>query len=205
MEISIDNYFQKRYSLFAWRSNTSVVNKVILAFFMACITGLMAQIIIPLPWTPVPVTAQTFAVLMAGVVLGRRWGGISQVMYLAVGLLGVPWFAGLTGGYEILLGATGGYFLGFILTAFVMGYVTDKYVQSRNFRPMLGLTFLVNFAFIYIPGLLGLGLWMYMVNGTFPTFLTLITMGLLPFIIGDMVKIGGVAALTKAITPKKDY
>ena len=154
MEISIDNYFRKRYSLFAWRSNTSTINKVVLAFFMACITGLMAQVIIPLPWTPVPVTAQTFAVLMAGVVLGRWWGGISQVMYLAVGLLGVPWFAGLTGGYAVLLGATGGYFLGFILTAFVMGYVTDKYAQSRNFRPMFGLMFLVNFAFIYIPGLL---------------------------------------------------
>ena len=47
MEISIDNYFRKRYSLFAWRSNTSTINKVIMAFFMACITGLMAQVIIP--------------------------------------------------------------------------------------------------------------------------------------------------------------
>ncbi len=83
-----------------------------------------------------------------------------------------------------------------------MGYVTDKYTQSRNFRPMLGLTLIVNFALIYIPGLLGLGLWMYLTQGTFPTFLTLISMGLLPFIIGDLVKIGGVAALTKAITPK---
>jgi len=150
MEINMDNYFQRRQSLFEWRSNTSLVNKVIMAFFMACITGIMAQVIIPLPWTPVPVTAQTFAVLMAGVVLGRRWGGISQIMYIAIGLLGVPWYAGLTGGYETLLGATGGYFLGFILTAFVMGYVTDKYTQSRNFRPMLGLTLIVNFALIYI-------------------------------------------------------
>ena len=85
-----------------------------------------------------------------------------------------------------------------------MGYVTDKYAQSRNFRPMLGLMFLVNFAFIYIPGLLGLGLWMYLVKGTFPTFLTLISMGLLPFILGDLLKIGGAAALTKAITQKKN-
>lgn len=205
MEISIDNYFQKRYSLFAWRSNTSLVNKVVMAFFMACITGIMAQVVIPLPWTPVPVTAQTFAVLMAGVVLGRWWGGISQVMYLAVGLLGVPWFAGLTGGYAILLGSTGGYLLGFILTALLLGHFTDKYTQSRNFRPMLGLMLLANFAFIYIPGLLGLGLWIYMVKGTFPTFLTLISMGLLPFILGDLLKIGGAAALTKAITPKEEY
>lgn len=205
MEISIDNYFRKRYSLFAWRSNTSLVNKVIMAFFMACITGIMAQVVIPLPWTPVPITAQTFAVLMAGVVLGRWWGGISQVMYLAVGLLGVPWFAGMTGGYGVLLGSTGGYLLGFVLAALFMGYFADKYTQSRNFRPMLGLILVANFALIYIPGLLGLGLWIYMVKGSFPTLLTLLAMGLFPFILGDLVKIGGAAALTKAITPKEKY
>ncbi|MCC7549901.1 MAG: biotin transporter BioY [Methanobacterium sp.] len=205
MEINIDTYFRKRYSLFTWRSNTTLVNKVIMAFFMACITGIMAQVVIPLPWTPVPITAQTFAVLMAGVVLGRCWGGISQIMYLVVGLLGVPWFAGLTGGYGAVLGATGGYFLGFILTAFLLGYFTDKHVQSRNFRPMLGLMLITNFAFVYIPGLLGLGLWLYLVEGSFPTILTLVSMGLLPFVLGDLVKIGGAAALTKAITPKEEY
>ena len=205
MEISIDNYFQKRYSLFAWRSNTSLVNKVIMAFFMACITGIMAQVIIPLPWTPVPITAQTFAVLMAGVLLGRWWGGISQLIYLAVGLLGVPWFAGLTGGYAVLLGSTGGYLIGFILAALFLGYFTDKYTQSRNLRPMLGLIFLANFALIYIPGLLGLGLWIYLVEGSFPTLLTLLGMGLFPFILGDLLKIGGAAALSKAITPKESY
>jgi len=205
MEISIDNYYQKRYSLFAWRSNTSLVNKVIMAFFMACITGIMAQVIIPLPWTPVPITAQTFAVLMAGVVLGRWWGGISQLIYLAVGLLGLPWFAGLTSGYSILLGSTGGYFIGFILAALFLGYCTDKYAQSRNFRSMFGLIFLANLALIYIPGLLGLGLWIYSVEGSFPTIFTLLAMGLFPFILGEIVKVGGAAALSKAITPKENY
>ncbi|NYB51249.1 MAG: biotin transporter BioY [Methanobacteriaceae archaeon] len=205
MEISTEKYYRKRYSLFEWRSNTSTVNKLIIAFFMACVTGIMAQVVIPLPWTPVPITAQTFAVLMAGVVLGRCWGGISQVIYLAVGLLGVPWFAGLSGGYTIILGATGGYLIGFILAALFLGYFTDKYTHSRNFRPMLGLMLLANFALIYIPGLVGLGLWMYLVKGSFPTILTIISMGLLPFIFGDLVKIGGAAALTKAITPKDRY
>jgi len=111
----------------------------------------------------------------------------------------------MTGGYGVLLGSTGGYLLGFVLTAFFMGYFSDKYVQSRNFRPMLGLLSVANFAFIYIPGLLGLGLWMYMVNGSFPTILTLLTMGLFPFLLGDLVKIAGAAALTKAITPKEEY
>jgi biotin transport system substrate-specific component len=205
MEISIENYFQKRYSLFAWRSNTSLVNKVIMAFFMACITGIMAQVIIPLPWTPVPITAQTFAVLMAGVVLGRWWGGISLLIYLTIGLLGVPWFAGLTGGYSIFLGSTGGYFIGFILAALFLGHFTDRYTESRNIHSMFALISLANFALIYIPGLLGLGLWIYMVEGNFPTVLTLISMGFLPFVLGDLVKIGGAVALTKVITPKEEY
>jgi len=200
MEISIENYFQKRYSLFAWRSNTSLVNKVIMAFFMACITGIMAQVIIPLPWTPVPITAQTFAVLMAGVVLGRWWGGISLLIYLTIGLLGVPWFAGLTGGYSIFLGSTG-----FILAALFLGHFTDRYTESRNIHSMFALISLANFALIYIPGLLGLGLWIYMVEGNFPTVLTLISMGFLPFVLGDLVKIGGAVALTKVITPKEEY
>lgn len=202
MEITVENYFRKRYSLYKWRSETSFINKVILAFFMACVTGIMAQLIIPLPWTPVPVTAQTFAVLMAGVLLGRWWGGISQIIYLVAGLLGLNWFAGLTGGYTVLFGATGGYLVGFILVALFLGYFSDRYVEARKFRPMLGLMLFANFALIYLPGLLGLGLWMYLVKGSYPTIFTLLSMGLLPFLLGDLVKIGGAAALTKMVTPK---
>jgi biotin transport system substrate-specific component len=205
MALNIENYYQTRYTLFKWRSTTSVVNKVIMAFFLACITGIMAQIIIPLPWTPVPITAQTFAVLIAGILLGRWWGGISQALYLVIGLAGVPWFAGFTAGYNILLGATGGYLIGFILAALFLGYFADYYVNSRNFKPMLALMLLANFAIIYIPGLLGLGLWLYLVKGSYPTLLTLISLGLLPFLIGDLVKIGGAAAFTKAITPKESF
>jgi biotin transport system substrate-specific component len=203
MEITVENYFRKRYSLYKWRSETSLINKVILAFFMACVTGIMAQLVIPLPWTPVPVTAQTFAVLMAGVLLGRWWGGISQIIYLVAGLMGLNWFAGLTGGLTVLFGATGGYLVGFILVALFLGYFSDRYVQARKFRPMLGLMLFANFALIYIPGLLGLGLWIYLVKGSYPSIITLLSMGLLPFLVGDLFKIGGAAALTKMVTPKK--
>lgn len=205
MEITLENYYKSRYNVFKWRSNTSTVNKIILAFFMACITGIMAQIVIPLPWTPVPITAQTFAVLMAGVLLGNRWGGFSQLIYVAVGVLGVEWFSNSTGGLTALFGATGGYLIGFILAAFFLGYFTDKYVHLRKFRPMFGLMLVANFALIYIPGLIGLGLYIYMMKGTFPTFLSLITMGLLPFILGDIIKISGAAAISKAVTPNKDF
>lgn len=205
MEITIDNYFEKRYTLFKWRSETSNANKLVMAFFIACLTGLMAQVVIPLPWTPVPVTAQTFAVLFAGVVLGRYWGGVSMLIYIAIGLIGVPWFAGMTGGAEILFGASGGFFIGFVITALVVGSLFDRYVQVRNFVPMFTLLLCANFIFIYVPGVIGLAAWMYITNGTMPGVWTLLAMGVLPFVIGDLIKIGGAAALAKAVTPKDSF
>ena len=205
MEITIDNYFEKRYSLFKWRSETSNANKLVMAFFMACITGLLAQIIIPLPWTPVPITAQTFAVLIAGILLGRYWGGLSMVIYLLIGFLGVPWFTGMTGGIGVITGATGGFLIGFILTALFLGYFSDNYINARGFKSMLVLLLVSNFAFIYIPGLIGLGAWLYVVNGTIPGIWTLLAMGLLPFLLGDLIKVGGAAALAKAVTPKESF
>jgi biotin transport system substrate-specific component len=205
MEITIDNYFEKRYSLFKWRSETSNANKLVMAFFMACITGLMAQIVIPLPWTPVPITAQTFAVLLAGILLGRFWGGLSMIVYLVIGLLGVPWFTGMNGGIGVVTGATGGFLIGFIMAALFLGYFADKHINARSFMPMLGLLLFANFFLIYIPGLIGLGAWIYIVNGTAPGIWTLLAMGLLPFIVGDVIKIGGAAAFSKAVTPKEPF
>ncbi|MFA4991708.1 MAG: biotin transporter BioY, partial [Candidatus Omnitrophota bacterium] len=94
----------------------SIANKFILAFGMAGLTGILAQLRIMLPWTPVPITGQTLAVLLAGVLLGRSWGGISQVIYVVLGVAGIPWFNGFAGGYGVLLTPSGGYLLGFILS-----------------------------------------------------------------------------------------
>jgi len=205
MEITIDNYFEKRYTLFKWRSETSNANKLVMAFFMACLTGLMAQVVIPLPWTPVPVTAQTFAVLFAGIILGRYWGGLSMFIYIVIGLIGVPWFAGMTSGIGILFGASGGFLVGFVLAALVVGHLSDRYVRIRSFIPMLTLLAFANFILIYVPGVLGLAVFMYVANGTVPGVWTLLAMGVLPFVIGDIVKIGGAAALAKAVTPKDSF
>ncbi|MDI6881900.1 MAG: biotin transporter BioY [Methanothermobacter sp.] len=203
--MNLESYYRKRYMLFKWRSSQSFVNKSIMAFFMACLTGLMAQIVIPLPWTPVPVTAQTFAVLISGVLLGRYWGGLSQLIYVILGVAGIPWFAGMEGGYTVILGATGGYLVGFIIAALFLGHFVDKYVRSRNFMPMFGLMLFANFILIYVPGLLALSFWVYMTKGYTPSLWDLLVMGLLPFIIGDIIKITGASALTKAITPKEAY
>ena len=206
MEISmVNNYLEKRYTFFKWRHDSSFVNKTVLALIMACITGILAQVVIPLPWTPIPVTGQTFAVLMAGIVLGRYWGGISQALYIGLGIIGVPWFAGMSAGYGAVLGANGGYLIGFVIAALFLGHLTDKYIRARSFTSMFGLVFLANFALIYIPGVIGLGAWMTLVNGVQPTIWSLLVMGVLPFLIGDLIKIGGIAALTKVVTPKEAF
>jgi biotin transport system substrate-specific component len=205
MEISVENYFRIRHSMFKWRSETTLINKIILATLMACFTGLMAQIILPLPWTPVPITGQTMAVLLAGILLGRYWGGISMAMYIGIGLVGVPWFAGLTGGYGALIGATGGYLIGFILAALFLGYFAENYVKTRKFLPMLGLMIFANFVLIYIPGLLQLGIWIELVKGNFPGIWNLLLLGLIPFLAGDIIKIGAAAAVAKLVSPKKPY
>ncbi|GAB4314009.1 MAG: biotin transporter BioY [Methanobacteriaceae archaeon] len=205
MSITMEDYYQKRYSFFKWRYQQSTANKIVMALGMAIITGIMAQIVIPLPWTPVPVTAQTFAVLFSGILLGRYWGGLSQAIYVGIGVAGVPWFAGMSGGYGILLGASGGYLIGFILAAIFLGYFSDKYVRSRSFVSMLGLMSIANFGLIYIPGLIGLGVWMYLIQGTIPNIMSLLAMGVIPFLIGDTIKICGAASLAKAVTPKENF
>ena len=74
-----------KYDAFKWRYELSLPWKLVLALGMAALTGLLAQVRVPLPWSPVPITGQTFAVLLAGVLLGRWWGGISLAFYAGLG------------------------------------------------------------------------------------------------------------------------
>ena len=190
-----------KYDVFRWRYELSIPKKLVLALGMAALTGLLAQVRIPLPWTLVPITGQTFAVLLAGVLLGRRWGGASLAIYAGLGIVGVPWFAGWASG----LGATGGYIIGFILAALFLGHFTDKYIRSRSFFSMLGLMLFANFILIYVPGLLWLGLWLKVVAGTSVTFIALLGMGAIPFIAGDITKAVAAAAIARGVTPKQAY
>ena len=192
---------QTRYNVFRWRYELSIPKKLALAIGMACLTGLLAQARILLPWSPVPVTGQTFAVLLAGVFLGRWWGGVSMAIYAVLGFAGVPWFSGWASG----LGATGGYIFGFVLAALFLGHFTDKYIRSRSFLSMLGLMLSASLILIYVPGLIWLGLWLNLVKGSPVTFVTLLTMGLIPFLAGDVIKAVLAAAVAKGVTPKKAY
>ena len=196
---------QTRYDVFRWRYELSIPKKLALAIGIACLTGLAAQIRVLLPWSPVPVTGQTFAVLLAGVILGRWWGGISLAIYGGLGIAGVPWFAGWGSGLGYLAGPTGGYIIGFILAALFLGHFTDKYIKSRSFLSMLGLMLFANFILIYVPGLLQLGLWVNLVKGEPAGITGLLMMGAVPFIAGDITKAVLAAAIARGVTPKSAY
>lgn len=194
-----------KYDAFKWRYELSIPWKLVLAFGMAGLTGLLAQVRFPIPWSPVPITGQTFAVLLAGVLLGRWWGGASLAIYAGLGAAGLPWFTGWAGGIGILAGPTGGYIIGFILAALFLGHFTERYIRSRSFFSMLGLMLIANFVLIYVPGLLQLGLWLNLVKGEPATFTTLLGMGAFPFIAGDVTKAVAAAAIARGITPKHAY
>ena len=198
----MENYYSTRKNVFERIQDASTATKLLMSLMMACFTGLMAQIIIPLPWTPVPITAQTFAVLCSGLLLGKKYGCLSQILYVVLGVAFIPWFGGMTGGIETLLGSTGGFLIGFIIASYFIGLITEKYAKARNFTRMAIVIGIANFALIYIPGLAGLALWFNLTQGATIGIVDLLMMGLVPFIFGDIVKILGAAGVSKVFLPK---
>ena len=202
MNVNIENYYTTRKNIYNRFNEYNTTTKIVFSFLMTCITGLMAQIIIPLPWTPVPITAQTFAVLCSGLFLGKKYGCLSQILYIVLGIAFLPWFGGMTGGLNVVLGSTGGYLVGFVIASYFIGHITEKYANSRNFTRMFTVVSIANFALIYIPGLIGLAIWAYITQGAVLGIVDLLLMGLVPFIFGDLIKIAGTAGLSKVFLPK---
>lgn len=202
---SIDRYRSARRRFHVYRREADVARLTALALGFAVLTGLAAQIRIPLPFTPVPITLQTFAVLLAGVVLGSQWGGLSQALYVAIGLGGVPWFQGGGAGVGHLLGPTGGYLVGFVAAAVVVGYVTDRFSGARRLPGLVVVLFLANFAVIYGFGLPWLYVWLTAVQGSAVSVGQLLTLGFLPFVPGDLVKLVGATAVARAVVPRESF
>jgi len=191
---------QSRYDYFAWRASASIPVKITLAVGMAVITCLLAQVRIPLlPFSPVPITGQTFAVLMAGVLLGRKWGGLSMAIFAGLGLAGVPWLTGGVSGF----GYTTGYMIGFVVASLFIGYVTDKKPSMRSFSKLSFLMVFSSLVLIYLPAVLWIGFWTGSVTGVTPSLITVLSIGVLPFIAGDIIKAVSAAALARGLLPKE--
>ena len=152
-----------------------------------CVAG-MAQLRIPLPFTPVPITGQTFAVLLVGAGLGSRRGAISLALYLLLGLLGLPFFAGGASGLAILLGPTGGYLVGFVVAATLVGLLAARGLDRRI--PSALLAFLTGEVVIYLFGVAWLSVFLGIPHA--------ITAGLLPFLFGDAIKLAAAGLVLPA-------
>jgi biotin transport system substrate-specific component len=148
----------------------------------ALLTAAAAQIEIPLWFTPVPITGQTFAVLLSGAALGWRAGAASQGLYLVLGAVGLPFFRGGEGGWEIVSGATGGYLIGFIAAAALVGYLAerrgDRAVRTAVPVFLLGSVVIYAFGVPWLAASLGVSV------------AEALRLGLVPFIAGDLIKIG---------------
>lgn len=145
------------------------------------LTSLGAFIRIPLPFTPVPLTLQTFFVLLSGAMLGANLGSLSQLIYLILGLAGIPIFANAGSGLLYLFGPTGGYILGFVFASFFMG---------RAIRSLDRITFPFVLLFMCIGDLIILFFGIFWLKFLFGYELNKIMfIGLLPFIPGDLLKI----------------
>ncbi|MBM3335758.1 biotin transporter BioY, partial [Candidatus Sumerlaeota bacterium] len=178
---------------YQWQRELAWPTKVAMTLLMAAVTGLAAQVRYPLPNTPVPVTGQVFAVLLSGVLLGGRWGGLSQALYVGLGAAGLGWFAGGSG--VIPLGPTWGYLLGFIPAAIFVGWTSDRFVWARRFVPQVGLM-LIAVAIIYAFG--AAGVWFCTRVG----WAQVTQWSVAPFIPYDVGKAILAATLSTAILPK---
>lgn len=193
-----------QYSWFEWRNNANTATMLLLSFLMACFTGLMAQVTLAIPWSPVLITFQTFAALMAGVILGGKYGGLSMILYTVLGIIGMPWFSGMNHGLSFIFQASGGYIIGFIFAAAFIGYVFDHYANSRKPVQTVIVMLIANFGLIYIPGLIGLYNVMLTKTGVPLSFTQLLMMGAVPFIVGDLIKIALASGITTSILPKEE-
>ena len=165
----------------------AVFYDAIVVIFASLLVGLSAQIKVYLPFSPVPITGQTFAVLMLGALLGSRRGVLAMLAYLVEGAVGLPVFAAGIG-LQAILGPTGGFLVGFIAAAYTVGKLAemgcDRRVTTTIAAMLAGEIALYTF---------GVG-WLAMLTG----IKAALAVGLYPFIVGDVLKVTLAAAVLPA-------
>lgn len=164
-----------------WAKDNALARNIFLAIAGSIALWVSAKI--QIPFYPVPVSMQTFVILMIGMAFGWRLAGATVALYLAEGLLGLPVFAGTPEkgiGLAYMVGPTGGYLLGFLLAAVAVGWLAERGLDRNVFTT--GLAMLLGNALIYVPGLI----WLGAVLGWDKPILA---WGLTPFLIGDAAKL----------------
>lgn len=157
---------------------TGALGNVLLVVAASLLTAAAAQAEIRLPFTPVPITGQTFAVLLTGAVLGPRRAFLAMMLYLCEGAMGLPFFSGGAAGFVKIMGPSGGYLIAFPFAALVTGLLAERGWDRRPVTMFLAM--LLGSAVIFALGLAQLS--------RFVPASQLLAAGLLPFVAGDLVK-----------------
>ena len=154
--------------------------QMVLIALMTAVTCVLGPLSIPLPFSPVPISLTNFAIFLAIFVLGMKNGTISFIIYLLLGAVGVPVFSSFRGGLQVLAGPTGGYLIGFIFLALIMGFALDHF--DRKLVPtiigmIIGMAVCYAFGTVWLAKLLSL------------SFKEGLMMGVIPYLAGDAAKI----------------
>ena len=154
--------------------------QMVLTALMTAVTCVLGPLSIPLPFSPVPISLTNFAIFLAIFVLGMKSGTISFIIYLLLGAIGVPVFSSFRGGLQVLAGPTGGYLIGFIFLALIMGFALDHF--DRKLVPtiigmIIGMAVCYAFGTVWLAKLLSL------------SFKEGLMMGVIPYLPGDAAKI----------------
>ena len=169
------------------------LKRMVYAALMAALTAAGAYIAIPVG--PVPIVLQNLFIMLAGLLLGGRWGLISVAVYLLAGAVGLPVFAGGTGGIGKFVGPTGGYLLGFAAAAYLIGIISES---GRGRVAIDVIAMVAGTLIIYAFGVS----WLKVVTGM--SFSKALTVGMLPFLIGDVLKIAAAIPIARALRPMMD-
>jgi len=174
-------------------ASSQQLKRMVYAALMAALTAAGAYIAIPIG--PVPIVLQNLFIMLAGLLLGGRWGLISVAVYLLAGAVGLPVFAGGTGGVGKFVGPTGGYLLGFGAAAYLIGIISES---GRGRVTIDVLAMVAGTLIIYAFGVS----WLKVVTGI--SFSKALTVGMLPFLIGDALKIAAAIPIARALRPMMD-
>lgn len=159
------------------------VRYMVLAGLFAALIAISSQVTIPIG--PVPHTLQVFFVMLAGMVLGGRWGFTSVAVWVLLGLFGLPVFAQAKGGLSVLVGPTGGFLIGFMLCAFLVGWLTEQVGVSAVKTTCI---MLLGLAVVYLAGLAGfMASFAYFLHKPM-TWSEALTLAVVPFLPFDLIK-----------------
>ena len=157
-----------------------IIIKLVITISLIIFTSIFAQIKYFLPDNPVPITLQTFGILLMGGILGPRWGFGSSSAYILLGIIGVPVFQGANSGFDYVLGVTGGYIVGFIPASLTVGILINKGLTNlTSIWP-----YIIGTMTIYITAVI----WLTVFDFSWPESGKMLSQAVYPFLIGDFIK-----------------